>query len=313
MGQEQDDAALEQRVAAVRQFNRLYTQTIGVLHEALLDSPYSLTQVRVLWELAHQTDVTAGVLTKLLGIDAGYLSRILTDFEARGLVARTRSSRDGRVTNLSLTKKGSRAFAPLDRRSHDEVEALLRKLTPGKQQRLVGAMQAVQTLLGNPAPRSAPYILRPHRPGDMGWVIHRHAVLYRQEYGWDETFEALVAEIAAKFIRDFDPKRERCWIAERDGEIMGSVFCVKESPQIAKLRLLLVEPAARGSGLGRALVDECIRFARLCGYVRLTLWTNDTLLAARRIYEAAGFELVKQEQHRSFGHDLVGQYWELAL
>jgi len=306
-------ATLERAIAEVRAFNRFYTQKIGVLNESLLASPFTLTQVRVLWELAHHADLAAGALARTLGLDPGYLSRILADLEQRGLLARTTSSTDRRRRHLSLTKKGARAFAPLDARSHDEIAAMLAALTPGEVHRLLGALHTVQSLLGDRGKREAPYLLRPHRPGDIGWVVSRHGALYAQEYAWDQTFEALVAEIAAGFLRNFDPQRERCWIAERDGAPVGSVFCVAQSRRVAKLRLLLVEPAARRLGLGDALVGECIRFARATGYRTLTLWTNDVLVAARHIYERRGFRLVREEKHHSFGRDLIGQYWELPL
>ena len=300
------------RVAAVRRFTRFYTRQIGVLHEGLLDSPFSLAEARVLYELAHRETPTAAELGKDLGLDAGYLSRILRGFAKDGLLARTPSREDGRQSLLALTAKGRKAFAPLDRRSRDEVGAMLADLAPAEQARLIEAMRTVETLLGRETAPPA-YVLRPHRPGDIGWVIHRHAALYAEEYGWDGSFEALVAEIGAKFVREFDARRERCWIAERDGEIVRSVFLVKQSDAVAKLRLLIVEPAARGLGIGHRLVDECIRFARQTGYRQITLWTNDILVAARRIYEAAGFCLVEEERHHSFGHDLVGQYWALDL
>lgn len=307
---------LERDIAQVRAFNRFYTRKIGVLNEALLDSPFTLTQSRVLWELVQRTDISAGELARALAVDAGYLSRILAGFERRGLLARSAARNDRRRHHLALTRKGERAFAPLDARSHDEVAALLRALTADEQRKLLQAMRTIESVLGDraqPSARPVPYVLRPPRAGDIGWVIARHGALYQQEYGWDASFEALVAEIAAKFIRRFDPVRDRCWIAERDGEPVGSVFCVSQSRRVARLRLLLVEPAARGLGLGGALVNECIRFARGAGYRTLTLWTNANLVAARRIYEHAGFRMVKAERHRSFGHDLVGQYWELAL
>ncbi len=307
------EQSLERDIDQMRGFNRFYTQKIGVLSEGLLDSPFALTEVRVLWELAHRGDTTAGELARALNLDPGYLSRIVAGFGRRGLVARTVSATDRRRQQLALTKRGRRAFAPLDRRSHDEVGALLQRLTPEERRRLLAAMRTVESLLGDRSARAAPYLLRSHRPGDIGWVIARHGALYHEEYGWDQSFEALVAEIAAKFLRNFDPQREHCWIAERDGVPIGSVFCVAQSRRVAKLRLLLVEPAARGTGLGSALVGECIRFARGAGYHRLTLWTNDILVAARHIYERFGFRLVKEEKHNSFGHDLVGQYWDLAL
>jgi DNA-binding MarR family transcriptional regulator/GNAT superfamily N-acetyltransferase len=302
-----------ERVAAMRQFNRFYTRRIGVLEEGLLASPYSLAEVRILYELAHRDGLAANSLAAELGLDAGYLSRILQRFSRRGLVTRTHSASDGRVRPLALTAKGRAAFAPLDRRSQEEVAALLRALPDPAQRRLIGSMQTIESLLADSLSSPAPCVLRAHRPGDMGWVIERHGALYAQEYGWDERFEALVAEIAAQFIREFDPQRERCWIAEYQGERAGSVFLVAKSATVAKLRLLIVDPAARGIGLGRQLVDECIRFARICGYRKLTLWTQDNLRAARHIYETAGFQCVKRERHTSFGHALVGETWELPL
>ncbi len=307
------DGDFDARVAAVRRFNRFYTQRIGALNEGLLRSPFSLTEARVLYELAHRERPAATELCRDLALDAGYLSRILQGFARLGLVARVPSKEDGRRSLLSLTAKGRAAFAPLDARSRRENGALLRDLAPDEQARLVAATQVIERLLGARAQNDAPYLLRPHQPGDMGWVVHRHGVLYAQEYGWDEGFEALVAEIVAKFIAHFDPKKERCWIAERDGEIIGSVFLVKKSKTVAKLRMLFVEPAARGLGLGSRLVEECLRFARQAGYRKITLWTNDVLHAARHIYVKAGFRKVGSERHHSFGHDLVGETWELVL
>jgi DNA-binding MarR family transcriptional regulator/N-acetylglutamate synthase-like GNAT family acetyltransferase len=303
----------EPRVEAVRRFNRFYTQHIGVLRKGLLDSPFSLTEVRLLYELARRERLTATDLSRDLGLDPGYVSRMLRGFEKRGLIERRPSENDGRQSLLRLTPAGRKTFAPLDARASAEVRAMLSRLSPAQQARLVEAMRAVQGLLGEAPEQSDPYLLRPHRPGDMGWIIHRHGALYAEEFGWDETFEALVAEIAAEFIRRFDPKRERCWIAEQDGEILGSVFLVKKSKTVAQLRLLLIEPKARGLGLGTRLVEECIRFARLAGYRKMVLWTNSVLAAARRIYERAGFTLVEQERHHSFGKDLVGEFWELNL
>jgi DNA-binding MarR family transcriptional regulator/N-acetylglutamate synthase-like GNAT family acetyltransferase len=297
----------------VRRFNRFYTQQIGVLREGLLRSPYSLTEVRVLYEISRRDDQTAAELCRDLNLDAGYLSRILRDFTKKGLVEKRPSKRDGRQSLLRLTKKGQKEFATLNARQDEEVGAMLDKLAPEDQTRLTNAMQTIHVLLGSEPERKVPYILRTHQPGDMGWVVHRHGVLYSQEYGWDEHFEALVAKIVADFIKNFDPKRERCWIAERDGEIVGSVFLVKKSKTVGQLRLLLVEPKARGLGIGKRLVDECVRFARQVGYRKIMLWTNDVLDAARHIYEQAGFRLVKEEAHHSFGHDLVGQNWELTL
>ena len=304
---------LEQRVDAVRRFNRFYTRRIGVLQEGLLGSRYSLTEVRVLYELAHRETPTAAELCKELGLDPGYVSRIVRGFKKRGLISRSRSATDGRQSLLSLTARGREAFAPLNARSQDEVRGVLRGLSETDQHRLIQAMQTIETLLGPRVEPRVPYLLRPHRPGDMGWVVHRHGALYAQEYGWDETFEALVAENAAKFIREFDPKRERCWIAEREGEIVGSVFLVKQSDAVGKLRLMYVEPKARGLGIGSRLAEECIRFARQVGYRKITLWTNSVLLAARHIYQKAGFRLVHAEPHHSFGHDLIGETWELDL
>jgi DNA-binding MarR family transcriptional regulator/GNAT superfamily N-acetyltransferase len=301
-----------ERVEQVRRFNRFYTRHIGLLNEGLLDIEYSLTEVRVLYELAHRGPLTAAALGQDLGLDSGYLSRILKKFDGRDLLQRTRSEDDRRQVFLSLTDAGREAFEPLDRASADQIGAMLSKLSSAEQERLVQAMTVVKRLIGGSVPE-APYILRPHRVGDMGWIAHRQGLLYAQEYGWDETFEALVAEIAAAFVKNFDRERERCWIAERDGEIVGSVFLVRHSDEVAKLRLLYVEPSMRGLGLGRRLVDECIAFAKAKGYRTLTLWTNEVLVAACGIYQAAGFRLVKEEAHHSFGQDLVGQTWNIDL
>jgi DNA-binding MarR family transcriptional regulator/GNAT superfamily N-acetyltransferase len=302
----------DDRVEKVREFNRFYTRHIGLLNEGLLDSEYSLTEVRILYELAHRGSMTAAALGQDLGLDPGYLSRILKKFDSRSLLQRARSEDDRRQVFLSLTNAGRAAFEPLNRASADQIGAMLSKLSNAEQERLVRSMSVVERLIGGSAPES-PYTLRPHRVGDIGWIAHRQGLLYAQEYGWDETFEALVAEIAASFVRNFDPERERCWVAERDGEVVGSVFLVRHSDEVAKLRLLYVEPSARGLGLGRRLVDECIAFARAKEYRTLTLWTNDVLVAARGIYQATGFQLVKEEAHHSFGKDLVGQTWNLEL
>lgn len=307
------DANLDRRIEDVRRFNRFYTKQIGVLHEGLLQSPFSLTEGRVLYELAHREKPTAAELGKELGLDPGYLSRILRGFEKRGLVKKERSNTDGRQSLLKLAARGQKEFAKLSARSSDEVHKMLRDLSAGEQRRLLGAMQTIEELLDKQPVEKVPYILRPHQPGDMGWVVHRHGVLYAQEYGWDEQFEALVAGIVEKFIQNYNPKRERCWIAERNGEIAGSVFLVRKSKAVAKLRLLLVEPAARGLGIGKRLVDECVRFARQAGYKKVALWTQSVLYAARGIYRKAGFRLVHQEKHHSFGHDLVAGTWELDL
>jgi DNA-binding MarR family transcriptional regulator/N-acetylglutamate synthase-like GNAT family acetyltransferase len=304
---------LATRVAAVREFNRFYTRRIGLLDEGYLASRYSLTEVRVLYELAHRGSATASELGRDLGIDAGYLSRILRGFARRGVLARTAAKDDARKSILRLTARGKAAVAPLEARARDQIGLMLDEAPPAEQERVVTSMRAIERGLRS-GPRTAPtVVLRAHRPGDMGWVVERHGALYWQEYGWDESFEALVADIVAKFISHLDPKRERCWIAEVDGERVGCVFCVKKSKTVAKLRLLLVEPRARGLGVGSRLVDECIAFARAAGYRDLVLWTNDVLVAARRIYERAGFELVESERHTSFGKKLVGQNWRLRL
>jgi DNA-binding MarR family transcriptional regulator/GNAT superfamily N-acetyltransferase len=305
--------SLAQRVAAVRRFNRFYTRQIGVLHEHLLDTPFSLTEARVIYELAHHEPTTATQLAEELGLDPGYLSRLLRAFQQRRLVAKRPSPTDGRQLLLSLTDKGQETFADLNARSRDDIAALLGKLDPSGQDRLADAMHTIETVLGAQPEHKVPYILRPPQPGDMGWVVQRHGALYADEYGWNSEFEALVAEIVAKFVREFDHERERCWIAEQAGESVGSVFLVQHTKTVAQLRLLLVEPRARGLSIGSRLVSECIRFARQVGYRKMILWTNDVLHAARRIYERAGFRLVRQEKHHSFGHDLVGQTWELAL
>lgn len=305
------------RVAALRAFNRFYTRRIGALEEGLLDSPFSLAEVRVLYELAHRAPgkpgLTARELAADLSLDAGYLSRILQRFVRAGLVARARAADDARVHPLALTAKGRAAFTPLDRRSQQEAAALLAVLQDAQQARLTSAMHAIEGLLDGKSLPPTPIVLRLHRPGDMGWVVERHGALYAKEYGWDERFEALVAEIVAKFIREFEPRVERCWIAERDGERLGCVFLVRKSATVGKLRLLIVDPAARGLGLGSALVAECIAFARTCGYRKLTLWTQDNLHAARHIYESAGFRCVAREPHTNFGHALIGETWELRL
>ena len=302
-----------QHVGAVRRFNRFWTRQIGVLREGYLESPFSLAEVRVLCELAHSEETTASELGKELGLDAGYLSRILRGFEESDLIAKKPSETDGRRTLLRLTEAGREVFAPLDARSREHTGTMLGSLSAVEQVRLVEAMGTIERLLGTWPEPKVPYLLRQHEPGDMGWVVHRHGVLYNREYGWDERFEALVARIVADFVDDYDPAKERCWIAERGGEIVGCVFVVKESDTVAKLRLLLVEPEARGLGLGTRLVEECIRFARRRGYEKLVLWTNSVLDAARRIYEEQGFELVEEEEHHSFGKDLIGQDWELKL
>jgi len=302
-----------QAIAAVRRFSRFYTGRLKLLDTKLLKTEFSLTEGRVLYELAHREGLTAADLVKELGLDAGYVSRILKKFERRGFLSRTTCGRDGRRALLTLTPAGRTAFEPLDRGSEEQVAALLSPLTPDQVDALVGSMACVERLMAEPQTPAEPYTLRPHRIGDIGWVARRQGMLYAEEYGWSGEFEAFVAEIGAHFIRSFDPSHERCWIAERNGAIAGSAFLVHESDDVAKLRMLYVEPEARRLGIGTRLVDECIRFAREKGYRTLTLWTNDILVSARRIYQAAGFRLVKEEPHHSFGKDLVGQYWELSL
>src|SRR5579864_4566475 len=294
-------------IREVRKFNRFYTRQIGVLQDGLLRSPFSLTEVRVLYEVAHRDQVTAGELGKDLGLDAGYLSRVLSSFEQRGLLRRKRSAQDARQSFLNLTAKGQKVFAPLEARSDRQVAEMLDKVGPRQQKELVSAMHSIERALGqNGNPR--PYLMRTHEPGDMGWVVYRHGALYWQEYGYDERFEALVAGIVAEFIQNFDAKRERCWIAERDREILGTVFLVRKSKTACKLRLLLVEPSARGMGLGRRLVTECVRFGRDAGYKKIMLWTQSELGAARHLYKEAGFRLVKQKAHKSWGReDLVSE------
>ena len=300
-------------ISAIRKFNRFYTKHIGVLREGHLDSPFSLTEVRVLYELAHRDGLTASELSRELGLDSGYLSRILRSFERRALIEKTRSESDARQTHLRLTEQGRAAFAGLDSRADEEITALVDRVHPDDHRRLTDAMRTIERVLAPGADASRSYLIRTHQPGDIGWVVYRHGVLYSREYGWDERFEALVAGIVSEFVQTFDPRRERCWIAEQHGERVGSVFLVRKTDTIAKLRLLLVEPKARGLGIGHRLVDECIRFARQAQYERMTLWTNSILHAARRIYEAAGFRLVSEEPHAMFGKDLLGQTWELEL
>ena len=304
---------LEARIDAVRRFNRVFTRRIGVLREGLLHTPYSLTEARILFEISHRAEVAAADLSRELGLDPGYLSRILARLEQKGLIDKVRSETDARRRLLSLTLQGQEAFSLLDSRSREEVAEMLCELSEGDQRRLLEAMQTIEGVLDKGFKYSEPFFLRQHRPGDMGWVVHRHGVLYAREYGWDERFEALVAQIVADFVNNYDSARERCWIAEMGGEIVGCVFLVRASDTVAKLRLLLVEPKARDLGLGTRLVEECIRFARQSGYTTLRLWTNSVLDAARHIYEKHGFKLVEEEEHHSFGRDLVGQNWELAL
>jgi DNA-binding MarR family transcriptional regulator/GNAT superfamily N-acetyltransferase len=304
----------DDHIEALRRFNRLYTQKIGALDEGHLGSGFALIEVRVLYELTTRRQTTARDLQQELGIDAGYLSRILTSFQKRGFMSRRASPEDGRRMLLAVTARGRRAFAPLDVRACDAVRRLMAPLTPETRALVVGAAQTIhRALAGADRTVESPLILRAHRPGDMGWVVERHGTLYAQEYGWDERFEALVADLVARFIQKLDPRRERCWIAELDGARVGCVFLVRETARVARLRMLLVEPTARGHGLGRHLVNECVRFAREAGYSKITLWTNDILHAARRIYQHAGFELIAEKPHDLFGKGLVGQTWDLDL
>lgn len=302
----------EKRVDIFRSFNRFYTKRIGVLHEGLLESEFSLTEARVIFELAQCSDWSASTLGSELGLDAGYMSRIVRKFTDRGLVKTTRSATDGRIRILHLTEKGLKAFKLLNKRSHDEFATMLGTLSDENQNRLINSMQSVRRILEN-EPTQAPVIIRTLQPGDIGAVTRLHGTLYWQEYRWDETFEALVAGILADFVKNFDTTHERSWIVEMDCRIIGSVFICRRDETTAQLRLLLVSPDARGMGLGSRLVNECIRFSRQAGYQKIMLWTNSVLHAARRIYEKAGFMLVEEEQHHSFGHDLVGQNWELEL
>lgn len=308
-------SAHDDRIDDIRRFNRFYTKRIGVLSANLLSSGFSLAEARLLYEIAHRDQPSAALLGRELEIDASYLSRLLRHLEKRGLLRRTPSPSDARRQLLSLTEAGRDALAPLEQRARDQVAAILRPLSEVQQRRLLASMRTISTLLSPDETRNAErsLVLRPHRSGDIGWVIGRHGALYAQEEGWNEEFEAFVADIAAKFIRDFDPQRERCWIAEIENEIVGSIFVVRRSATIAQLRMLIVDPKVRGLGIGTKLIDESIRFARQVGYRKMMLWTNAGLDAARRLYEAAGFELVREEPHRSFGHDLIGQTWTLDL
>ena len=301
---------LENHISAVRTFNRFYTRKLGVLDQRLVKSPFSLSEARVLYELAQRKNLAAKEIGIELGLDPGYLSRIIQKLDDDGLIARKPLASDRRQYQLSLSAKGCRAFAKLDRSSHDAVADMLAPLARGDGQRLIAAMGAIERLLGGPQQAA---ILREPLSGDIGWVVQSHGSLYASEYGFDSSFEVLVAEIAAKFLRSFDASRERCWIAELDGARVGSVFLVRHTDEIAKLRLLLVDPAGRGQGLGQRLVAECISFARACGYRRITLWTQSILLTARKIYQNAGFAQVASEPHRSFGQSLIGETWELEL
>lgn len=302
-----------QHIAAVRRFNRFYTQRIGVLRKEWLDSPFSLTEARVLYEIKQRSAATARDIARDLDLDAGYLSRMLYGFHKRGLIRKQVSPSDARQTFLSMTAFGRKAFVPLESRTERQVKAMLGRIPVPAQDQLVSAMQKIETLLeGKPKPK-ADVILRPPRAGDFGVIVARHAILYAQEYGWTENFEGLCAQIVADFVNNYDPQRERCWIAEIDGRYAGSVMLVKDSADVARLRLLLVEPSARGRGIGKRLVDECIAFARSAGYGKIVLWTHGVLIAARAIYQRAGFRLVKQWVHDDFGKPEASESWELEL
>ena len=307
------DPRLGNQIAAVRGFSRFYTRKLGIIEPRFLDSPWTLQQARILYEIAARKRCTATELVRALGLDAGFLSRTLQDLQRRQIVARKPSKADGRASELTLTAKGRKAFAELDDRSRNAVAALLGTLDAGERATIVNAMAAIEHTLEPQSDRPAGFLLRSHRPGDIGWIVSRHGAVYAQEYGWDISFEALAAEIAAQFIRTYEPSREHCWIAEAGGEPAGSVFLVRASDEVAKIRLLLVERKARGLGIGRALTEQCIRFARDAGYTSITLWTQSILLAARGIYQRAGFRRVKEEKHHSFGVDLIGETWEMKL
>ena len=306
-----------QRIAAVRRFNRFYTRQIGVLRKGYLDSPFSLGEGRVLYEIAHGNGPTASDIARVLDLDAGYLSRMLRHFEKRGLLTRKTSATDARQSHLALTARGAKTFAPLERRSQQQAGAMLGQLKPASQARLVAAMGEIETLLDNAAAAAREekpqIILRSPRPGDFGWIVARNAELYAQEYGWSQPFEGLCAQIVADFANKCDPKCERCWIAELNGENVGTVMLVKDKDGVARIRLLLVDPKARGLGLGARLVDECVRFARKAGYQHLTLWTHSVLTAARHIYEKAGFKLTRSEKHKSWGKPVVSEHWDMDL
>jgi DNA-binding MarR family transcriptional regulator/GNAT superfamily N-acetyltransferase len=306
------ESAIDKQVGILRDFNRFYTRKIGVL-DGMASTPFSLAEARVLYELAHRERPTATDIRTELGLDAGYMSRILRDFEHRKLVRREQSKVDERQRFLSLTTKGRREFAPLDERSNRDIAAMLERLSSTERKQLVEAVQTVRSLLDDKIEPQIPYLLRMHQPGDMGWIVHRQAILYAEEYGWDETYESLAAEIVAQFIKNYDPKRERAWVAERDGRRVGAVFVAKDSDEIAKLRLLHVEAEARGLGIGKRLVKECVQFARQAGYRKMTLWTQSILHAARHIYKETGFKVVSQKKHHSFGKDLTAETWELDL
>ncbi|NQW54911.1 MAG: MarR family transcriptional regulator [Rhodospirillales bacterium] len=305
--------SLASRIEAVRRFSRFYTRRIGVLEETLLHSPFTLPEGRLVYEIANRDRSTAQELCHDLGLDPGYVSRLLQGLEKRGCIGRKRSTADKRQTELTLTAKGQRLWGAMNEQSRQDIANLLAGLPVERQDRLVKALETVQRLLDEPPEKRTPFTLRPHQPGDMGWIIRRQTQLYTNEYGWDGTFEAMLAEIAGKFIAKFDPKSDNCWIAERNGEMVGAVFLVRATRTTGQLRMLYVEASARGLGIGQRLVETCIQDARAKGYRKLMLWTNDILVSARKIYIAAGFRLIKEEKHDSFGKKLVGQFWSLDL
>jgi DNA-binding MarR family transcriptional regulator/GNAT superfamily N-acetyltransferase len=302
----------QEQIAAVRRFNRFYTRQIGVLRRNYLDSPYSLGEMRVLYEIAHGA-TTARDIGRALDLDAGYLSRTLRNFEKRGFLSRKTSKSDARASEIALTARGRKAFAPFEARSQQQVADMLAQLTPDQRARLVAAMGEIETLLEGAQPAAMSYTLRPPKFGDFGWIVSRHAELYAQEYGWGEPFEGLCAGIVAEYANKNDPERERCWIAEMNGENVGCVMLVKDDDDTARVRLLLVDPKARGLGLGARLVEECVTFARQAGYKRITLWTHSILTAARHIYEKAGFTLTSSEKRHTWGKDVVAEFWDLEL
>ena len=303
----------ESQIAAIRGFSRFYTRKLGIIEPKLLASPWTLQEARIIYEIAQHDSCTATDLVQTLGLDAGFLSRTLQALQRRQIVARKPSKADRRANELALTAKGRAAFAELERRSRDEVGALLAGLDDRERSAIVHAMSVIEQVLAPPAQKPAGFLLRSHHPGDIGWIVSRHGAIYAQEYGWDISFEALAAEITAQFLKSYNPAREQCWIAEIGGEPVGSIFLVRASDDVAKIRLLLVEKKARGLGVGRALVEQCLRFAKDAGYSSITLWTQSILVAARGIYRGAGFQCIKQEKHHSFGVDLVGETWEREL
>ena len=301
------------KIKAIRHFNRFYTRQIGLLNQGLLDSPYSLTEARVIYELAQKETCTATELGSELNLDMGYLSRILSSFQKNGLLQKEPAPRDKRQSLLRLSPSGQQAFTMLNERSSQEINNMLNALSAPEQQRLVKAMRTVEALLDPQAQERPAVIIRPLLPGDLGWVVSRHGALYAQEYHWDISFEGFVAQIAADYLKNLDPQKENGWIAEVNSENAGCVFLVKKSDEVAKLRMLLVEPGARGLGIGKRLVQECIRFARQCGYRKMTLWTQSFLLAARHIYQQAGFRLTESAANHEFGQDLISETWDLDL